>query len=72
MTITYRGPLVKSSYIPLSAFGPGEASTPNHALEEARCQTTTKTTSYMPIGIIKKSTGAGTTIRLIPPHPSAR
>ena len=25
----------------------------------------------MPIGIIKKSTGAGTTIRLIPPHPSA-
>ena len=25
----------------------------------------------MPIGIIKKSTGAGTTIRPIPPHPSA-
>ena len=25
----------------------------------------------MPIGIIKKSTGAGTTIRLIPPNPSA-
>jgi hypothetical protein len=25
----------------------------------------------MPIGIIKKFTGAGTTIRLIPPHPSA-
>ena len=25
----------------------------------------------LPIGIIKKSTGAGTTIRLIPPHPSA-
>ena len=25
----------------------------------------------IPIGTIKKSTGAGTTIRLIPPHPSA-
>ena len=25
----------------------------------------------LPIGIVKKSTGAGTTIRLIPPHPSA-